>query len=109
MTVARVDESDLFVAAVGNVAAHVYGGDRPRRVGGTSFVLGSPGATWKQTVERLPLDHRGVVALFSDGLTTRADIADDLDLLREHPIVIAQRLVERFGRDNDDALALVVR
>ena len=30
-------------------------------------------------------------------------------LLRAHPAVIAQRVLERFGRDNDDALVLVVR
>jgi hypothetical protein len=109
MTVARIEDPDVFVAAVGNVSAHLYGRGRARRVGGTSFVLGSPGAIRKQTVEALPIDDRGVLILFSDGLTTRTDLEEDLDLLREHPVVIAQRLVERFGRDNDDAIALVVR
>jgi hypothetical protein len=29
--------------------------------------------------------------------------------LREHPIVIAHQLVERFGRADDDVLVLVAR
>jgi hypothetical protein len=46
--------------------------------------------------------------LFSDGVRSRVDLAGELDLLREHPVVVAQRVVERFGRPDDDVLVLVV-
>ena len=36
------------------------------------------------------------------------DLTGEHDLLREHPVVIAQRVVERFARDNDDVLVMVV-
>ena len=38
-----------------------------------------------------------------------AALEDEPALLREHPIVIAQYLVETFGRETDDALVLVAR
>jgi predicted ATP-dependent Lon-type protease len=47
--------------------------------------------------------------MFSDGLTTRVDLAAELQLLRRHPVVIAEHLLEHFGRSNDDALVLVAR
>jgi hypothetical protein len=42
-------------------------------------------------------------------VASRAAIADDLALLREHPVVIAHQLFERFGREDDDALVLVAK
>jgi hypothetical protein len=49
-----------------------------------------------------------MVVLFSDGIRSKLDLAGELDLLREHPAVIAQRVVERFARDDDDVLVMVV-
>ena len=111
MAVARIPEPGETVetSCVGNVSAHLYGLDRSRRIMGPSFVLGSPGRIRKPSREDFSLSARDVVALFSDGLTTRTDLEGDLALLREHPIVIAQELVRRFGRDNDDVLVLVAR
>jgi hypothetical protein len=50
-----------------------------------------------------------VVMLFSDGLSTRLSLSEEPELLREHPILIAQKLMDAFARDNDDALILVAR
>ena len=58
-------------------------------------------------LENIALGARDAVILFSDGISTKVDLRADLDLLREHPIVIAHQVVERFARDNDDALVLV--
>ncbi len=108
----RIDEpgGGAEVACVGNVSVHVYGIGASRRFSGPSFVLGAAGRTPRVTLEPMPLGARDVVAVFSDGLSTRTDIEGELDLLlREHPVAIAHQLVERFGRANDDALVLVVR
>jgi hypothetical protein len=45
----------------------------------------------------------------TDGIVTKATIENDALLLRAHPASIAQHILERFGRPNDDALVLVVR
>ncbi len=57
----------------------------------------------------MPLQGHDVIVMSSDGLTTRADISEELQLLRRHPIVIAEHLLAQYGRTNDDALVLVVK
>jgi anti-sigma regulatory factor (Ser/Thr protein kinase) len=97
------------IASVGNVSAHLYGFGPTRRVSGSSFVVGAIGKPHRAAHESHALGASDALVLFSDGLTTRTDLEGDLDLLREHPVVIAQRMVERFGRNNDDVLVLVAR
>ena len=60
-------------------------------------------------MEHEQLQGHDVIAMFSDGLTTRVDISEELQLLRRHPIVIAGHLLARFGRTNNDALVLVAK
>jgi anti-sigma regulatory factor (Ser/Thr protein kinase) len=108
---ARLHEpsGDLESAGIGNASARVCGPQLNRRFSGRSFVLGSRGQVRAPVTERQSIGLRDVLVLFSDGLSSRAELDKDLDLLREHPIIIAHQLVERFGRDNDDVLVLVAR
>jgi hypothetical protein len=110
MALARLDDTDssLRAAAVGDVSVVVEGPGTHRHVLSRSFLLGARGAHPKVVVETASLAARDVVISFTDGISTRADLGADFDLLREHPIVIAHQIVERFARDNDDALVLVV-
>jgi hypothetical protein len=111
MAVARVGEAgggELVVTSVGNVIAHVVGPGGGKRFGGSSFVLGAPGGVRRMVTERATIDPRGMLILASDGVSSRADLGADATLLREHPIVVAQRVVERHARDYDDATVLVV-
>ncbi len=110
-TLARVlePEDELEAACVGNVTMHVAGPGRSKRSLGASWVIGSAGGRRKPSLERLALADRDAVVLFSDGLSSRLDLSHELDLLREHPIVIAQQTLERYARGNDDALVLAAR
>jgi anti-sigma regulatory factor (Ser/Thr protein kinase) len=109
MVAARLDLArSLRVAGVGNVAAHVYGHGPSWRFGGSSFVLGSPGGARRIALEVHYLDSRDVLLLFTDGIRSRIDLTGELDLLREHPVVVAQRVVERFARADDDVLVMAV-
>jgi anti-sigma regulatory factor (Ser/Thr protein kinase) len=111
MTVARIDEvrGSIDVAAVGNVSAHLYGVRSARGFGGASFVLGSPQRALVVRSEEAPIDARESVVVFTDGVRSHVAIEDDLELLRERPIVIAQRIVEQLAREHDDVLVLVAR
>jgi hypothetical protein len=60
-------------------------------------------------VERLTRRPTDIFVACSDGILTRFDIGDEPMLLREHPIAIAQRIVERFLRGTDDAIVAVAR
>jgi anti-sigma regulatory factor (Ser/Thr protein kinase) len=109
MTMARIEGAGgVEIAGVGNVGAHGYALDAAWRFGGSSFVLGAPGAVLRVANEQRRVDARGMVVLFSDGIRARMDLSGERDLLREHPVVVAQRVVERFARDDDDVLVVVV-
>lgn len=110
MAAARVEEPDgqVVVSSVGNIGVHVVEPGRSRRFAGSSFVLGAPGGARRVMTERSTLDRHAVLVLFSDGVSSRAELDRDVSLLHEHPVVIAQRIVERHARDNDDATVLVV-
>jgi anti-sigma regulatory factor (Ser/Thr protein kinase) len=110
MALARIaDPGDaLRVSTVGNVTLQIAGPERSRRIAGPALVLGARGQRLRVLAEDHPLGIRDVLILFTDGISTQADLDTDLDLLREHPIVIAHQVVERFARNNDDALVAVV-
>jgi anti-sigma regulatory factor (Ser/Thr protein kinase) len=109
MTAARIEASgDLSIAGVGNVGARAYGVGAPWRFGGSSFVLGTPGGARRIAIERHRLAPRDVLVLFTDGIRSHFDLTGEHELLREHPIVVAQRVVERFARPDDDVLVMVV-
>jgi anti-sigma regulatory factor (Ser/Thr protein kinase) len=111
LALARIQETDsiLQTASVGNVAVHLYGFDRSRRFAGAPFVLGLRDRRLRWTAEEAPLTRGDVIVMFTDGLVTAADIEGDLELLHDHPIMIAQQMFERFSRGRDDALVAVVR
>ncbi len=112
MTVVRVVEEAgaLELAAVGNVGAHVYGVRTAQRFGGASFVLGSPQAKLqKLRPESAPIGPRESLVVFTDGIRSQIALEEELVLQRERPVVMAQRIVERFARDSDDVLVLVAR
>lgn len=109
MAAARLDDGlHLSVAGVGNVAVSAYGPGTAWRFGGSSFVLGTPGRARRIAVEERPLARWDVLLLFTDGLRSGLDLSGDLDLLREHPAIVAQRAVERFSRPDDDVLVMAI-
>ncbi len=99
----------LTIAGAGNVTGLVYGPRSAQRTLGNACVLGSPHRLPRLEEERFALDSHRTIVLFSDGITARADLSDEPDTLRQPPIAVAQRLVERFGRRDDDVLVLVAR
>ena len=105
----RQGETSLDLASVGNVTAELVQPRASRRFAGSSFVLGSPQRTWRAQAAQVAVAPEETVVLFTDGIASRASIEDDLMLLRDHPVVIAHQLVERFGREDDDVLVLVAR
>lgn len=103
------EQGALEISSAGNVEALITGFRRSRRLGGTSATIGGRRGPLKARTEMTALATDDVLVLMTDGIQTRASIQDDPALVRAHPAVIAQRVVERFVRPNDDALVLVVR
>ncbi len=111
MAVAYLDEDRATVehAAAGNVTSRIVGPGRTYTLATSATTLGMRGRRRKPAVETVPLAAGGALILFTDGLSSRAGVVDDADFLRAHPVVIAERLMAEYARDNDDALVLVAR
>jgi anti-sigma regulatory factor (Ser/Thr protein kinase)/serine/threonine protein phosphatase PrpC len=112
MSVARLDRDRGVVehAGLGNVAAQLVRPTSSHRFAAAAGVLGNRRPSPPPLpVESAPLGPGDTLVLFTDGLTGRATLADDRELARQHPLVVAHQLLVRFGRTNDDALVLVAR
>jgi anti-sigma regulatory factor (Ser/Thr protein kinase) len=106
---ARFDRTASVVshAGGGNISTHLYRGKSTRRFASVSCVVGARGPAPRFKVESEALEPRALLVMFSDGLSSRADLTGELELLREPPLVIAHQLMLRHGRTTDDALVLV--
>jgi anti-sigma regulatory factor (Ser/Thr protein kinase) len=111
MAVARIDEEAGTVTHVGagNVTSRVEGFGRTYTLATRATTLGSRGSKQKATEETTAIAPGEALIVFTDGLRSRTSLMERPDLLREHPIVIAEWLLTEFGRGTDDALVLVVR
>jgi anti-sigma regulatory factor (Ser/Thr protein kinase) len=107
--IARLGDTDLRIAGAGNVTAAVYRPRSAQRSMGNAYILGSSQRPPRFDEELFALDHQRTVILFTDGISARADLSEEPDTLRRPPIEVAQRLIERFGRRDDDVLVLVAR
>jgi anti-sigma regulatory factor (Ser/Thr protein kinase) len=110
MAAARLDRParELTHASAGNISTHLYRPRFTRRFLASSWVLGARGGPARRiNVERESLEPRPLLVMFSDGISSRADLSEDLELLRQPPLVIAHQVLARFGRTTDDALVLV--
>jgi anti-sigma regulatory factor (Ser/Thr protein kinase) len=109
MSIARVAGTAIEHAGIGNIATRIVGTDGSLQL--LPSAPGTLGSTLPRRIAVEPLTRRAtdLVVLCSDGILTRCDLADEPNILREHPIAIAQRIVERFLRGTDDAIVAVAR
>lgn len=109
MSILRITGTAVEHAGVGNIGTRVLGVDGVARpIATMAGTLGSASPR-RLHVERLTLGPGEVIAMSSDGLTTRLELTDQPALVRHHPIAIAQHLLARFKRGTDDALIAVIR
>jgi anti-sigma regulatory factor (Ser/Thr protein kinase) len=111
MAVARLHEElgTLEHAAVGNVTTRLERRGRSRSLAQSASTMGARGVRKRVAVETTALEGGEALVMFTDGLTSRAGLEELPDLLCEHPVVVAQRLLSDFARTTDDALVLVAR
>jgi serine/threonine protein phosphatase PrpC len=95
---------------VGNVAVGLESFRHSRKLAGSAGIVGgTTRARGRGRLERASLGHADVVWLATDGVSSKATIADERDLLHDHPVVIAEAIARSFGRDHDDVTVLVAR
>lgn len=110
VVVVEIDEArgTATTVGVGNVDVLRVHRQGTSRFGGEPGALGLQGRPLRLRPETFPLEPRDLVVVHTDGLTSRTTLDHRDPSIREHPIVVAQRLLAAFGRDHDDATVLVV-
>jgi anti-sigma regulatory factor (Ser/Thr protein kinase) len=112
ISVARYLKGDGVLESIsaGDVHAHLYHLRDAHFFTPTPMILGTgQSRPQKLRIERVPVKPGSVLAIFSDGLKSRANLKGHLDVLRQPAIAIAQHLLDTESRPDDDALVLVCR
>lgn len=92
-------------AAVGNVRVRVVGANDLRH----QWVEGTLGAQHRAPMEWTGSMKGATLLLYSDGISDRFTIGDYPRLDRDEPGVVARTILDRFGKDHDDASCAVAR
>ena len=96
----------LRYVGVGNIVLRKFGVVMKREVT-QEGVLGYHVRTLREKM--LQLSRGDVVVMHTDGITSQFDINDYPQILRDDAKTIANKLLEKFSKNNDDATCLVVR
>jgi anti-sigma regulatory factor (Ser/Thr protein kinase)/serine/threonine protein phosphatase PrpC len=107
MALARFDwaAESVTVATVGNVT-HKAAGTTDLSVVPRRGVIGNNGPDPVVTTGEWHPEHR--LVLFSDGVESHWQVAEHESLFDESATVAARRLLDRYGKDHDDATVVVV-
>ena len=96
----------LDYAGIGNTAMRRFGNAETRLVS-QDGVLGQNMRTPRpQTIQLEPGD---VIVLYTDGVSDRFTSEDYPGVLRHAPKEVTNNIVQRFGKDHDDAACIAVR
>lgn len=105
----RQDAALEYVSA-GDVQAQLYHWRDAHFFTPMPFMLGvGQMKPQKIRVERVTVQSRSVLVMFTDGLKSRTHLKGELEMLRQPPIAIAEHLLRTQSRPDDDALVCVIR
>lgn len=93
-------------AGIGNTAIRRFGKMETRLVS-QDGVLGHNMRTLRP--QTLQLDPGDMIVLYTDGVSDRFTSDDYPGVLRHEPKDVAANIVQRFGKDHDDAACIAVR
>jgi len=93
-------------AGIGNTVIRRFGCQETRLVS-RDGILGENART--PSLQEMKLERGDVLLLYTDGIKDRFSLDDYRGVLFEEPAEIARTMVERFGKDHDDAACIVLR
>ena len=93
-------------AGIGNTVIRRFGSQETRLVS-RDGTLGERAAT--PALQQMTLDPGDVVLLYTDGIKDRFALDDYRGVLFQEPEEVARTMVERFGKDYDDAACIALR
>jgi len=93
-------------AGIGNTAIRRFGKVETRLVSQDGVVGQNMRTPRPQTLQLEPGD---LIVLYTDGVSDRFTVNDYPGVLRHAPQEVASNIVQRFGKDHDDAACIAVR
>lgn len=100
------EQLQLRYVGVGNIALRKFGNVMKRMIT-QEGVIGYHIRTPQERM--LQLSPGDVVVMHTDGITSQFDIGDYPQILKDDAKTIANKLLEKFSKNDDDATCLVVR
>jgi serine/threonine protein phosphatase PrpC len=110
MALARFDDrarASLTVASLGNINVRVFGAETPTTILARRGVVGLGSVAPLTTV--CPWTPGSILIMHSDGLHSRWNWQEFSDLAQQPAQRIAERLLSRLAKPEDDATVLVAR
>jgi len=109
MTLARFDmaRQSVAIACIGNVEVRLIGRKERTNIIVRRGVLGLNAPN--PVVGQFPWDQTNILIIHSDGLRTRWQWEEFKDLGHETPCIIAQKMLRKLGKIEDDATVIVVK
>ena len=105
VTVLDPAERSFEAAAVGNVRVRVIGKTDQR----LDWSAGTVGTEYRNpTVASGSLDD-GTLVMYSDGVADHFELSDYPGIRSDSPEIVSRIIVERFGKEHDDASCVVAR
>lgn len=96
----------LRYAGIGNTVIRKFG-SQELRLPSRSGIIGVNRRTPKE--ERMTMVPGDVVLLYTDGVKDRFELRDYPQLLHHSAETIARTVIQRFGKDHDDATCIALR
>lgn len=109
-SVALINTRDKMIrlCGVGNISTRVYSGIVLKNYMSYNGILGM-NVPNTMNVQEHAMERFQTVIMFSDGIKTRWDITDYVNLLKCHPLLIAAVIYKDHARRTDDMSVLVAR
>jgi anti-sigma regulatory factor (Ser/Thr protein kinase) len=104
--VVEAESRSVRYAGVGNTVIRTIGA-RPARLHSAAGTLGEQIRGVQE--QRLQLNTKNVLVMYTDGVSDRFEIDEYPALLVERADMIAKSIVEKFGKSHDDASCVAVR
>ncbi len=96
----------LRYTGIGNTVIRRFGGSEVRLLSRAGIIGGSRRTPKEEQMSLIPGD---VVLLYTDGVKDRFELGDYPQLLHHRAESIAKTVIQRFGKQHDDATCIAIR
>lgn len=90
---------------IGNVLTRIFNTSEPLRPVNYNGTLGV--SLRKYKILEYPWANNNIIIMTSDGISSKYELDDFLDVMHNHPMVIGHKIFKKYGKYQDDATILI--